>query len=85
MQGDQLFLHVGARAHLLRGAEEYPDLTAAHLSEQLLFLDLGIGSVDIGDFLGRDAFGNELIPDGVIDIEVPVIARCREINKDHLC
>jgi hypothetical protein len=34
MQGDQSLLHVRARTHLLRAAEEDADLARAHIAEQ---------------------------------------------------
>jgi hypothetical protein len=38
LQGNELVLYVGADAHFLSGAEDYPDLPAAYLGEKLFFL-----------------------------------------------
>ena len=51
VQGDQPFLHVGAGAHLLRAADQHPDLAAADLIEQGSFLGVGVGVADGGDLL----------------------------------
>ena len=40
--------------------------------------------MDISDFLGRDAFGDELVADVVIDVELVGI-RSGEVAKDELC
>ena len=84
VQGDQLFLHIGARAHLLRGTEKHPDLAAADFPEQLLFLDLGVCSVDIGYLFSRYTHGDQLVPNGVIDVEMSIVMRSREVTEDHL-
>ena len=52
---DQLVLDVGARPHLLRGADQHPHLPGAHLAEQLFLLYLRVGGVDIGYFFGLKA------------------------------
>ena len=83
MQGDEPLLHVGSGAHFLGGAEEDADAPGIHGIEQRLLLAVGVGVVDIGDFLGRNAFGDELVADFVIDVEAVGIGR-REVAEDKL-
>ena len=96
----EFLLDIGARAHLLGGADQHPDLPGAHLAEQLLFLCLRVGAVDIGYFFGWYAPGNQLIPQVIIDIlkfrhlvaallvwdhfNGPVLARGGEVAEYHL-
>ena len=54
MQGNELILHVGARAHLGRGTQQYPHLPGAHFGKQLLLFGLAVRRVDESDFLLRD-------------------------------
>lgn len=75
VQCDELLLDVSSGSHLLRGAYEHANLTAADLAEQLLLFDLRIGGVDIGDLFSGDSFLNELLSEVVIHIELAVVVR----------
>ena len=68
VQRHEFLLDIGARAHLLGGADQHPDLPGAHLAEQLLFLRLCVGAVDIGYFFGWYASGDQLISQVIVDI-----------------
>ena len=81
---DQLRLYIGSGSHLLSGAKQNANLTAAHLTEHLLFLRFRGCGVDIGDLLGGDALGNELCSQIVIDIELSVIVWGGQVAEDHL-
>ncbi|QRE00577.1 hypothetical protein [Pseudomonas phage Itty13] len=72
VQGDQPVLHVGAGAHLRGGAEQEAHAAGADLAEKLLLLEVGLGVVDEGDLVGRDALGDQLLLQVVIDREVTV-------------
>ena len=65
---NQFVLYVGARPHLLRGAEQHPYLPGANLSKQLLLLCVCVGVMDKGYFFSRYTPGNQLLPQVVIHI-----------------
>ena len=84
MEGYQTLLYICACTHFLSRADEDSDLTASHLSEHFLFLNFGIGGVNIGNFFGGNAFGNEFVSQIVIDIELVITVRRGEIAEYHL-
>jgi hypothetical protein len=61
VQGNQPFLHVRARTHLLRAAEEDADLARAHVSEQSQLRGVGIVVLDEGDLALGDAHDLQLV------------------------
>ena len=63
---DQLVLDVGARPHLLRGADQHPYLAGAHLAEQFFFLGFRVSGMDVGYFFSRYALGDQLITQVII-------------------
>src|SRR5690606_30875777 len=73
VKSNQLRLHVRARPHLERRSEQYPNLSAAYFGEQFLLLALGIGVVNIGDFLGRNTFLHQFAPQLVVDVEGAIL------------
>ena len=84
VQGDELCLDVGAGAHLLRGADEHPDLAGAGLAEEFLLLGLGGGGVDEGNLAFGDALLQELLLQIVVDVKTTVVVRRGEIAEDKL-
>lgn len=84
VQGHQFLLDIGSGSHLCGAAQQHPDFSITHLAEQLLFLLLGVGVVDVGDFLGGDAFGNQLIPQVIVHIEGAVAFGGGEIAEGQL-
>ena len=60
MDCHQTILHIGASPHFGGTAQQHTHLTGTHLAEQLLFLDLRIGVVNKGNLLCRNAPGNQL-------------------------
>ena len=76
-------LYVGAGGHFLRGAKQDADAPGIDRIKQRLLLRVGIGVVDIGDFLGRNAFRNELVADFIVDVELVRIGR-GEVAEDKL-
>ena len=42
MECRKLRLYIGAGSHFLRGTDEHPHLTGAHLAKQLFLLRLGV-------------------------------------------
>ena len=69
MKGDQTILHVGARAHLRRAAQQNAHLTGAHLGKELFLFHLGVGIVDKSDLPGWNTAGNQLLSDVLIHAE----------------
>ena len=84
MQGNQAILNIGACAHFLRTAHQHTHITAPHFGEQLHFLCFGVGAVYVGDFLRWDAFGNQLVPNIVVDIETAVALWGGEVTEHKL-
>ena len=84
VQRREFLLNIGAGSHLLGGADQHPDLPRAHLAKQLLFLRLRIRGVDIGDFFGWYAPGDQLIPQVIIDVEIAVPLGGGQVAKGHL-
>ena len=60
MKGDQAFLHVGSRSHLLGASQRHPDLTGADTFEKASLGGIRVVILDEGDFLGGNALLNEL-------------------------
>ena len=84
VQGDEPLLDVGARAHFGGTANQDTHLTGADFSEQFFLLSFSLGAVDVGDFLGGDSHGNQLIPEGVVDVELAVALRRRQVAEHQL-
>ena len=88
MQGFQPRLHIGSRAHLGRGADQYAHRAFAHLGKQRVFLRLRVCIVDKGDLVFRDAAADELAPQVVIHVvkaAVRALGAWRgQVAEDHL-
>ena len=84
MQGDEPVLHIGSGSHFCGAAHEDTHLAAAHLGEQLLFLLLGVGGVDISDLVFRNAHLQQLLPQIVIHIEAAVRFGSRQVAENQL-
>lgn len=69
------------RAHLLGRAEQDAHLAGPHLAEQLLLFRLGVGIMNKGDLLTRDAGGHQFVPDILINIESPVALRLGQVAE----
>ena len=61
MQRHEAFLYVGTGAHLLRAADEHPDLATTDLLEEGLFLGVRIGVTNDSDLVAGDTVGNQLL------------------------
>ena len=81
----ELRLHIGSGSHFLRGADQHPRLTGAHLAKQLFLLRLRVCRVDIGNFLCRNALGNQLVSEIIIDIELAITVGRRQVAEDTFC
>ena len=55
MERNQTVLHVSPGSHLLSGPHQDTHLPGPHLGEQFFFPRFGVGIVDIGDLVLRDA------------------------------
>ena len=69
MEGDEAVLDIRACPHLEGAAHEHPHPALPDLGKQLLFPGWGVGVVDKGDLLGRNAPSDEFVPDVLIDGE----------------
>ena len=83
MQGNQPFLHVRPRPHLLRAAEQDADFARTHITEQRQLGNVRIVILNEGDFRVRDAEFFQLLRHVVIDGEA-LIFRRREVAKHEL-
>ncbi len=75
MQGNQPFLHVRPRPHLLRAAEKNTNLARAHITEQRQLGNIGIVVLNEGDFRAGDAELFQLLRHVIIDGKAPVFRR----------
>ena len=80
MQGNKPVLDIGACAHFGRAAHEDAHLASTHFGKQLLFLLLGFGIMDKGNFLLRNTLCHELLFQVVIHIR----SFCRRRNCANL-
>ena len=71
VHGDETVLDIGARPHLLCTSHQDAHLARAHFGKQLFLLRLGVGLMDEGDLLFRDAAADKFAPQVVIDSELP--------------
>lgn len=77
-------LDIGARPHFGGGPQQHPDLPLADLGEQLRLLRLGLGVVNVGDLLGGDPLGHELVLDVVVDVESAVVVGGGQVAEHKL-
>ena len=85
MERNETGLAVGSRAHFEGGTHQHPHLSGTDFGKQFLFLGVGIRRVDESDFFWRDAPGNQLFADVIINIEFAVPFRNRQVTENHLC
>ena len=84
MGSNQLVLHIGSCAHLLRAAHQDSHFSTAHLFEKLLLLRFGIRFVDKFDFRFRNASLGQLFPYVRINRKFACALRGGEVAKDKL-
>ena len=84
VQGNQFLLNIGASAHFCGTSQQNPHFSSTNLAEQLLFLLLGVGVVDIGNLLGGDAPGNQLVPQIIVHIEGAVVFGSGQVTEGQL-
>ena len=63
---------------------QYPDAAAPYLREELVLLRLGVSIVDECDLLLRDAAGDQLLLEVIVDVEALVLSGGREVAEDKL-
>ena len=85
VQGHQLLLAVGSGTHTLCAAQQHTHLTGPYLAEQVFFLCLRLGIVDIGDLVFRYAQRQQFIPNVIVDAENTFALGRGQITEDHLC
>ena len=69
MQGNELILDVGARAHFGRGTQQHPHLPGAHFGKQLLLFSLAVRCVDKCDFFLRDTGVHQFLFQIIVNAE----------------
>ena len=84
MDGGEPALHVGARAHLLRGPHEDAHGSGVHLPEEGELLRLGVGVVDERHLALGHAARHELAAQIVVHVEGPVALRGGEVAEHEL-
>ena len=85
MEGNELLLAVGARAHTLGAAQQHPHLTRAHLAEQVFLLRFAFGVMDVCDFIFGNAQLQQLGTNIIIDAETSIPLRGGQVTENHLC
>jgi hypothetical protein len=83
VESDEPLLHVRPGAHFFGGAQQDADAAGIHGVKQCLLLAVRIGVMDVGDFLCRNASGDELVAKLVINVEAIRIG-CREVAENKL-
>ena len=61
MQGNELILDVGARAHFGRGTQQHPHLPGAHFGKQLLLFSLAVRCVDTVSYTHLDVYKRQFL------------------------
>src|ERR1700683_1331380 len=69
VEGDGSVLHVSTGAHLFGGADENGDSAVAAGGEELGFVAVGFGVVDVADLVAREAPGGGVGAEVVGDVE----------------
>ena len=77
-------LDVGAGAHLFGGPEKYPHSARIHAIKEHLLGGVGLRVMDECNLSRRNARGDELRPDVVVNVESLGIGR-GEVAEDELC
>ena len=84
MERHKPVLHVCPRAHFGRAAHQYAHLSAAYLCKQLLLPDLRVGFMNKRDLAFGNAFGDQLLPNVIVDGEAPIPFGRGEVAKNEL-
>ena len=74
-------LHVGSGSHFCRTSEQNSHITGAHFGEQRRLFCFGIGIVDKLDPVFRHTGGNQLFTNILINVEVAIVFRGREVAE----
>ena len=78
-------LHVCSGSHFCRTSEQNPHIAGAHFGEQCGLFRFGVGVVNELNFAFRHPGGNQFLANIIVDIEVAIIFRCREVAEQKLC
>ena len=84
VQGDQPFLYVGSRTHLGGAPEKDTHLSGADVGKELRFAGLSVRFVDERDLLLRDAALDQLLPQVVVHVEIPVVVGRGQVAEHQL-
>ena len=77
-------LDVGACPHFRRTSEQNSYIAGAHFGEQCCLFCFGVGVVDELDFASRHTGGNQFLANVVIDVEIAIVFRRREVAEQKL-
>ncbi len=77
-------LDVGACPHFCRTSEQNSHIAGAHFGEQCRLFRFGVGVVDKLDLVFRHTGGNQLFANIIVDVEVAIVFRCREVAEQKL-
>ena len=77
-------LHVGARSHFCRTSEQNSHIAGAHFGEQRRLFCFGVSIVDKFDLVFRHTGGDQLFANVIVDVEIAIVFRCREVAEQKL-
>ena len=77
-------LHIGTRPHFRRTSEQNSHIAGAHFGEQCRLFCFGICVVDKLDFVFRHTGSNQLFANVIVDVEIAIVFRCREVAEQKL-
>ena len=85
MHGNKTLLDIGARTHFCGAAQQNAHIAGAHFGEQCGLFRFGVSTVDELHLAFRHPGGNQLLANIIVDIEVAIVFRGREIAEHKLC
>ena len=85
MHRHEPLLDVRSGPHFCRTSEQNPHIAGANLGKQCGLFCFGIGVVDELNFAFRHPGGNQFFANIIVDVEVAIVFRCREVAEQKLC
>ena len=77
-------LDIGACSHFRRASEQNSHIAGAHFGEQCRLFCFGICVVDKLDLVFRHTGSNQLFANVIVDVEIAIVFRRREVAEQKL-
>ena len=84
MHCHKTLLDIGTCAHLCGTAQQNTHIAGTHFGEQCGLFRFGVGVVDELDFVFRHTGGNQLLANIIVDVEIAIVFRGREVAEQEL-